>query len=84
MPQEGPVRQIPEALDYQSRTGAGVPAIQRLSCPRCDTRVGAVTGAGSPEEETMRYAWIGLVFLLGGCAGYVPPAVDLPATHTYD
>ena len=32
----------------------------------------------------MRYAWIGLVFLLGGCAGYVPPALDLPATHTYD
>ena len=32
----------------------------------------------------MRYAWIGLVFLLGGCAGDVPPTLDLPATHTYD
>ncbi|HET8531216.1 MAG TPA: hypothetical protein VFO08_08710 [Methylomirabilota bacterium] len=38
----------------------------------------------SRREATMRYAWIGLLLLLAGCAGYLPPATGQPAPSTFD
>jgi len=32
----------------------------------------------------MRYAWIALLLLLAGCAGYLPPATGRPASSTFD
>jgi hypothetical protein len=38
----------------------------------------------SVREVTMRYAWIALLLLLAGCAGYLPPAPGRPAPSTFD
>ena len=32
----------------------------------------------------MRYAWIALLLLFAGCAGYLPPAPSHPAPSTVD
>jgi hypothetical protein len=38
----------------------------------------------SVREVTMRYAWIALLLLLAGWAGYLPPAAGHPAPSTFD
>ena len=38
----------------------------------------------SVQEVTMRYAWIALLLLFAGCAGYLPPAASHPAPSTFD
>jgi len=43
-----------------------------------------VTRSGIRPEATMRHAWIGLLLLLAGCAGYLPPATGHPAPSTFD
>ena len=63
---------------------------QRLddSAPRC----GMVHPGTAPRdvacpsvrEVTMRYAWIALLLLFAGCAGYLPPAASNPAPSTFD
>jgi hypothetical protein len=32
----------------------------------------------------MRYAWIALLLLFSGCAGYLAPAASHPAPSTFD
>ena len=32
----------------------------------------------------MRYAWIGLLLLFTGCAGYLPPVTGYPAAPAHD
>lgn len=50
------------------------------------TREGPPLDVARPRvrEVTMRYAWIALLLLLAGCAGYLPPAAGHPAPSTFD
>jgi len=36
------------------------------------------------REVTMRYAWIALLLLFTGCAGYLSPGAGRPAPSTFD
>lgn len=38
----------------------------------------------SVREVTMRHAWIALLLLFAGCAGYLPAAPSHPAPSTFD
>ncbi len=39
---------------------------------------------GRPVEAAMRYAWIGVLLLLTGCASFPPVAIDSPRAALHD
>ena len=73
------------ALNIAARAHASVPMILTPDA-EWYTREWPLLDVAWPSvrEVTMRYAWIALLLLLAGCAGYLPPAAGHPAPSTFD
>lgn len=55
-----------------------------MATPGCGLAEPGGCRLAASQEVTMRYAWIALLLLFAGCAGYLPPAAGHPAPSTFD